>query len=32
LIERWIPETGWQRTQMLMSQTEFDKLRSVLAE
>jgi hypothetical protein len=32
LIERWIPETGWQRTQMLMSQTEFDKLRSVLAD
>ena len=32
LIERWIPETGWQRTQMLMTQAEFDKLRAVLAE
>jgi hypothetical protein len=32
LIERWIPETGWTRTQLLMSQTEFDKLRQVLAE
>ena len=32
LIERWIPETGWQRTQLLMSQTELEKLTCVLAE
>ena len=32
LIERWIPETGWTRTQILMSQKEFDKSRSILAD
>jgi len=32
LIERWIPESGWQRTQMLMTQTEFDKFRHILAD
>lgn len=31
-IERWIPETGWTRTQLLMSQQEFDKLRDILAD
>jgi len=32
LIERWIPESGWQRTQLLMDQQEFDKLRAILAD
>jgi len=32
LIERWIPETGWQRTQILTDQTGLDKIRQVLAE
>lgn len=32
LIERWIPETGWQRTQLLMDQQQFDKLRAILAD
>lgn len=32
LIERWIPETGWTRTQLMLSQAEFDKLRFILAD
>lgn len=32
LIERWIPETGWQRTQILTDQTGLDKICQVLAE
>lgn len=32
LIERWIPETGWTRTQLLMDQKEFDKLKLILSE
>lgn len=31
-IERWIPENGWERTQLLMSQAEFDKFRAILAD
>ena len=31
LIERWIPETAWTRTQVLMSQKDFDKFISVLS-
>ena len=32
LIERWIPETGWTRTQLLLTKEQLDKLRSVLAD
>ena len=32
LIERWIPETGWTRTQILTDQIGLDKIRQVLAE
>jgi len=32
LIERWIPETGWTRTQLLMNQKQLAKLVSVLQE
>jgi hypothetical protein len=32
LIERWIPETGWSRTQMLLTQSEFDKFRHILRD
>jgi hypothetical protein len=32
LIERWIPESGWQRTQLMLSTEEFDKLRHILAD
>jgi hypothetical protein len=32
LIERWIPETGWTRTQLLMDQQQFDKLRQILQD
>lgn len=31
LIERWIPETGWSRTQILCEQDELEKIRQVLA-
>ena len=32
LIERWIPESGWTRTQILTDQIGLDKIRQVLAE
>ena len=32
LIERWIPESGWERTQLLMSQSEFDVFRTILSD
>ena len=31
LIERWIPETGWTRTQILCSTQELEKIQQVLA-
>jgi hypothetical protein len=30
-IERWIPETGWSRTQILCSAEELSKICAVLA-
>jgi len=30
LIERWIPETGWTRTQILCDEHEIEKLRIAL--
>lgn len=32
LIERWIPETGWTRTQILCNKDELAKIIKVLAE
>lgn len=32
LIERWIPETGWTRTQILCDSADLDKIIKVLAE
>ena len=32
LIERWIPETGWTRTQLLVDSCELSKLRIILAD
>ena len=32
LIERWIPETGWTRTQLLLTKEQLDKLRFILAD
>ena len=32
LIERWIPETGWTRTQLLLDQEHFDKVKSILSD
>ena len=32
LIERWIPETGWSRTQILCDQTALDKIVDVLGK
>jgi len=32
LIESWIPETGWTRTQLLLTVEQLDKLRTVLAD
>ncbi len=32
LIERWIPETGWTRTQLLLNKEQLDKLRFILAD
>jgi hypothetical protein len=31
LIERWIPETGWTRTQILCDSEELNKIQRVLA-
>lgn len=31
LIERWIPETGWTRTQILCSTEQLQKIQQVLA-
>ncbi len=28
LIERWIPESGWTRTQILCESNELDKIRN----
>jgi len=30
LIERWIPETGWTRTQILCDDLELKKIQAVL--
>jgi len=32
LIERWIPESGWTRTQLLLSKDQLDLLRHILAD
>ena len=32
LIERWIPESGWSRTQILCETDELDKIIKVLTE
>jgi hypothetical protein len=32
LIERWIPETGWTRTQILCEPDELEKIITVLTE
>jgi len=32
LIERWIPETGWSRTQLMLSKAQLDKFQSILAK
>lgn len=32
LIERWIPETGWTRTQILCDATEFARIVAVLTQ
>lgn len=31
LIERWIPETGWTRTQLLLTRLQLEKLISLMA-
>ena len=31
LIERWIPETGWTRTQLLLTRLQLEKLISLIA-
>jgi hypothetical protein len=30
LIERWIPETGWSRTQILCNQEELEKIKELI--
>lgn len=30
LIERWIPETGWTRTQILCNQEELEKIKELI--
>lgn len=30
LIERWIPETGWQRVQILCNAEELERIKAVL--
>lgn len=32
LIERWMPESGWSRTQLLLTKEQLDKLRFILAD
>ena len=32
LIERWIPETGWTRTQLLLTKEQLDKFRTILQD
>jgi hypothetical protein len=32
LIERWIPETGWTRTQLMLTTEEFNKFRAILQD
>lgn len=32
LIERWIPETGWTRTQILCDKTELKKIQAILLD
>ena len=32
LIERWTPESGWTRTQLLLTKEQLDKLRFILAD
>lgn len=32
LIERWIPETGWTRTQLMLNKEQLDKLRFILQD
>jgi len=31
LIERWIPETGWTRTQLLLTTAQLEKLISLMS-
>lgn len=31
LIERWIPETGWQRTQLLLTKQQLEKFNELTA-
>jgi hypothetical protein len=31
LIERWIPETGWTRTQLLLSKQQLEKFNELTA-
>jgi len=32
LIERWIPETGWTRTQLMLNKEQLEKFQSILAK
>jgi len=32
LIERWIPESGWTRTQLLLTKEQLDKFRTILQD
>jgi hypothetical protein len=32
LIERWIPETGWTRTQLLLSKAQLAKFKEILQD
>ena len=32
LIERWTPESGWTRTQLLLTLEQLDKLRTILQD
>lgn len=30
LIERWIPESGWTRTQLMLSKPQLEKFKEIL--
>ena len=32
LIERWIPETGWESTQILVDDIELERIRNALTQ